>query len=343
MLRTCAIVLFTYVFFRFLFRFISPFLFGWILSILFQPLVDFMEVRWKWKRAYATMFAIFLMLAFCSIVVAGCIYRLISEFTQFYSKLPIYLESLQLIISQITEKLDQAMAILPDSIQSVIVTSNENLLQFITNVITMIVQNSETGAKTFQFVLGIPQAFLVAFLTIFSAYFFSRDKKEIGQFVSRNMPSSWISTGVKLKSNLWSAFVGYMKAQLIIMIYVFFICYIGMAIFRSPYAFLLAVSTSVIDALPIFGSGFILWPAALVQFLLGNPGLALGYLAIYACVQFMRQILQPKVLGQQIGLHPLVTLAAMFIGLKIFGVMGMILGPILAVLMIQAEKALYED
>ena len=140
------------------------------------------------------------------------------------------------------------------------------------------------------------------------------------------------------KEHLKYSILGYVKTQCILMFYTFTICIIGLFLLRSPYALLLSVIISLIDALPFFGSGFILWPGAVIYLIMGSSSIAIGYLIIYHCVNFMRQVMQPKILGTQIGLHPLLILISMYIGLKCIGFLGMIIGPILAVLL----KAIYQ-
>ena len=131
--------------------------------------------------------------------------------------------------------------------------------------------------------------------------------------------------------------LGYLKTQLILMGFVFIVTLIGMLVLHSPHPLLLSILIAIIDALPFFGSGFILWPGAIYFFTRGNTFLAIGYLALYGIIQITRQILQPKILGPQIGLHPLLTLFSMYFGFKCIGVFGLILGPIVAVVL----KALF--
>ena len=106
-----------------------------------------------------------------------------------------------------------------------------------------------------------------------------------------------------------------------------------MLILRSPHPLLLSAVTAVIDALPFFGSGFILWPGAVFHLIMGQSFLALGYLVIYGIIQVVRQILQPRILGAQIGLHPLLTLFSMYFGFQCIGVWGLLLGPVIAVIL----------
>ena len=137
------------------------------------------------------------------------------------------------------------------------------------------------------------------------------------------------TTKTELKASVW----GYIKTQIILMGFTFAITLIALLVMHSPYPLLLSIVIALIDSLPFFGSGFILWPGAVIHLLTGNTFLAIGYMALYGIIQVMRQILQPKILGTQIGLHPLLTLFSMYFGFKCIGVIGLIIGPIIAVIL----------
>jgi sporulation integral membrane protein YtvI len=127
---------------------------------------------------------------------------------------------------------------------------------------------------------------------------------------------------------MFSALFGYIRAQLILMSMTFIELNIGLAIAGVKHSILVAAIISLIDALPILGSGSILIPWSAFSFLMGNFELGVALLVIYVVVLVVRQFVEPKVLGQQIGLHPLITLVAMYSGLKLFGFAGLIIGPV---------------
>ena len=179
---------------------------------------------------------------------------------------------------------------------------------------------------------------MIIIVALISAYFFTKDKTLISAFTHKHFHTLFEGQLKEAKEQLKYSILGYVKTQCILMFYTFVICIIGLLLLRSPYALLLSVIISFIDALPFFGSGFILWPGAVIYMIIGKPSVAVGYIIIYLCVNFMRQIMQPKILGTQIGLHPLLILISMYIGLKCIGFLGMIIGPILAVLL----KAVYQ-
>jgi len=114
---------------------------------------------------------------------------------------------------------------------------------------------------------------------------------------------------------------------------------IGLVIIQYPYALFVGLLTAVIDALPIFGSGLVLWPWAALNFIKGNYATGAGLLLIYGVVFITRQSLEPRILGSQIGIHPLLTLMSMYIGLKLFGFIGIILGPAIVIVI----KAVYQS
>ena len=110
------------------------------------------------------------------------------------------------------------------------------------------------------------------------------------------------------------------------------ICFIGLSIINVRYALLIAVIIGIIDALPVFGSGFIIWPWCIYNLIIGNYGMTIGLIILYVVLLITRQFLEPKIIGKQIGIHPLVTLMSIYIGIKIFGVFGFIIGPCIIII-----------
>ncbi|HHU73590.1 MAG TPA: AI-2E family transporter, partial [Clostridiales bacterium] len=115
-------------------------------------------------------------------------------------------------------------------------------------------------------------------------------------------------------------------AQFKIMLVLTIVMFVGFEILRVDYSFLLALGIAFLDFLPVFGTGAILWPWAVVSMISGNYFMAVGLIVIYLICQILKQVLQPKMVGDSIGISPLATLIFMFIGYKFYGVLGMILG-----------------
>lgn len=332
-------IVFTYFFFHFIFRFISPFVIGWLLSLLFYPVAVFLHKKCHFPFWLGSLFAIVLFLGFLCSVVTAIILKLNAEASLFYQSLPNYFETIQAALSSIALKIEETVDLLPPVLQNHISgSSNFNLV----DIAASLLKNS--NGASFTTVMVIPNMIMILLVGLISSYFFTKDKKEIAAFTAKHLPASFVETFRLVKKDLLSSISGYFKTQLILMTYTFTICLGGLFILQSPYALLLSVITSIIDAIPFFGSGFILWPGALLFIITGKTFMAVGYSIIYLLISLMRQIMQPKILGTQIGLHPLPTLISMYIGLKLLGVMGMIIGPVVAVLLkaidtIKTEKA----
>jgi sporulation integral membrane protein YtvI len=153
------------------------------------------------------------------------------------------------------------------------------------------------------------------------------------------MPEGWRNKIRTMKEDLFAALVGFIKAQSILISVTFIELLIGYSLIGVKYVFSLALITAVVDALPVLGTGTILIPAAAINLIMGNVPKALAFIALYIVILIVRQFLEPKVVAQSLGLHPLVTLISIYVGLQLFGIIGLFLGPIIVVIIKALQKA----
>lgn len=318
----------TYIFLNYIFILVAPFVIGYIISLCLEPLVRLLTNKLNVGRGIGAVLSIFIMI----ICIGGIIY-LIGYNTVAQGR-NLFLEHSDDIIreskvawEQIKDIASNLFFYIPNSIQ-------EGVNAFFVNLNKSLVGLFSQGAKTvgISFAKFVPKFFVYIFLGLFSSFFFIKDK-ELIYTTCRNLAPPIITKNVEsIKSSLSKALLGYVKAQLIIMCFCFGICLIGLLIIGNPYAFLLALLIAMIDVLPMFGSGFILWPVSIVAFFNGDAKTGIGSLIIYGVVQLSRQLLEPKVLGYQIGIHPLITLMSIYAGLMLFGVVGLLVGPMTAII-----------
>lgn len=178
------------------------------------------------------------------------------------------------------------------------------------------------------FATSLPQVLMGVLVTIVATILLMSSRDRILQFAQRQFPDIWVAGALNIRNDLLGALGGYFKAQAKIMTIVFIELLIGFSIIGSQYAVLIALSTALLDALPVFGAGAVLIPSALWGLIFGDYRMGIGCAIMYGCTLVLRQMLEPKMLGQEIGLHPLLTLASMYGGLSIAGVIGLIGGPI---------------
>jgi sporulation integral membrane protein YtvI len=178
----------------------------------------------------------------------------------------------------------------------------------------------------------IPAAFIFITVTLLACYYFTADngalKRSLSVGLARLTPLPLRDRLPPLGRRLKRLGQSYLRACLLLGLTTFLLTFIGLAVLRIPYAFLLAILLAVVDLLPLLGTGIILIPWAALCLLLGQVKLGIGLLILYGVSTLIRQILEPKLIGDGLGLHPLVSLGAMYAGLRLFGVWGMILSPL---------------
>ena len=186
---------------------------------------------------------------------------------------------------------------------------------------------------------SLPELLMFAMFTIIATYFFARDKEAIKGFLSRQLTTASFGKLTSLKDSMLHSLAGFLKSQAILMTLTFVECFIGLSLIGIRYAFVLAILIAVVDILPVLGSGTVLVPWGVVSLLLGHARTGAALLVLYAVITVVRYVVEPRVIGDQLGLHPLVALIAMFVGLKAFGVTGLILGPAIVVTAIAVMDA----
>lgn len=175
-----------------------------------------------------------------------------------------------------------------------------------------------------------PRALITLFVTVLSCFYFGMDYGRIRDGLLGRLGESGRDRAERWIGLISGALVRYGKAYLLIMLMTFVEVFIGLLILGKRYAFILALIIAVVDILPVFGAGTVVLPWAVVSLLMKNMRTGLGLLILYGVITIVRQIAEPKIVGDSLGVHPLVTLFAMFAGLTLFGIPGMLLGPAVA-------------
>ena len=182
---------------------------------------------------------------------------------------------------------------------------------------------------------ALPGGLLFVFTTVLATYFTSAGRPALLRFLARQLPQRWQERLEEVKRRLREALGGWLRAQGLLLLVTFGEVLLGLLVLGARQALLLALLTALVDALPVFGAGTVLVPWAAGCLLAGRPAMALGLLALYGLVSLVRSFLEPKLLGDRMGLPPLAALCAMYVGFRAFGVAGMILSPLALTLLKQ--------
>ncbi|AEY68073.1 sporulation integral membrane protein YtvI [Clostridium sp. BNL1100] len=310
-----------YLSISYLLPFFAPFVIALIVSYINEPVIKLLQ-RFNISRKAAAAISLLFTMSVLGFGLTVGIIKIYNELIVLQDNLTAYSSDISVKINGLIDKATIFYNGLPDQVTS---TITKNLVSFSEKIGFMITSVIQYVINT---VSSIPRLTVFVIVTILGTYFISSDRKSISSFFYRQLPFSWRKNIASLKKDTFKALLGYFKAILILMGFTFIEVSVGLFILNVKYAFLIALVVGLSDAIPIMGTGVVMVPWILWTVISGDMPLALGLSIIYVLGILIRQIMEPKIVGSQIGLHPLVTLLAMYIGLKFFGIIGMFVGPI---------------
>ena len=312
--------------------FYMPFLIAFVISLAIEPLIRFFMRNLKLKRRTSSIIVFIIALSLIIGLLSWGIVSLISESYNLLNGLNGYISNLSGQMQNLMNRIDLTKLNLPNEIITSIQDSAFDLLNSITewakNLLTTILS----------VITSIPTVIIYIVITILSLYFICSDKIYMLDLLEHHLPKTWVKKLTKFIKKISSSLGAYLKAQVILILVSFFICLVGLTIFQIvglnvPFPLLAALGIAFVDALPIFGSASAMIPWATISALNGDITLAICILVLLAIMAFTRQIMEPKIVSGQIGIHPIFTLIAMYTGFRIIGVLGLLLGPIVLIIL----------
>ncbi len=318
-----------------------PFVVGWIIAMIASPLVGFFEKKVKIKRKAGSAFVIITVIGL--VIFAGYFVcaKLMEQVIEFAGELPDMWEGTQQEFAQIGERLEAASKYLPDEIEVAIVKITSNIGEYLGELFGRL--GSPAIETLSRFTMNLPSILIGIIMCLLSAYFFVADKDYLSNLLHKVMTQSMLDQINLVKRGLVRAVGGYFKAQLKIEFWMYLLLVLGFTILRVKYAFLIAIGVAFLDLLPFFGTGTVLIPWAIIKFLNGEYTMVIGLLIIWGVGQLARQLIQPRIVGDSVGLEPIPTLFLLFIGYKSAGVVGMIIAvPIGIIVLTMYEEGVFD-
>ncbi len=317
--------------------FFMPFVIGWFIAYLAYPLVGWLESRVKIKKKLGSALIIILVIA----IVVGLGYlgivKLAREIQMALNNAPDLYQDLEAGFREIGERFQGVYRMLPENIQNGWNSLIQNMDERVGGVIAGI--GNPAVEATGNVVKRIPGILVSVIVALVSAYFFTAQREEIIQWSKKVAPKAIEARMSMVMYNLKYAVGGYFKAQFKIMAVVGLILLCGFLILGVDYAFLLAILIAFLDFLPFFGTGTALIPWAVYKFFVMDIKIAIALLIIYGITQLVRQIIQPKLVGDSIGLSPLLTLILLYVGYRVGSLLGMILAVPIGMIILNLYKA----
>ena len=331
-----ATVIFVYVAYRAVII-LMPFVIGWILALIASPLVNFLNRRVKIKLPFASAIIVVLTIA---IVVVGLYFgitALVSQLSSFVTFIPTALAGIETGFSYIGESYAGVVEMLPEGIRESfsagMVGLQESAGEWIANL------GQPTLEAAGNFAQNIPHVIVSTFVALLASYFLIVYREEVTKLFARVAPESIKTRMVLVNENFKKAIGGYFKAQLWIMAVVFVILCIGFFIGGVRYLILIAFLVALLDMLPILGTGTVLIPWTLYQLLIGDIRMAIILGVTYILTNVAHYLLQPKLISDEMGIHPLFALFLMYIGFYFGNFITMILAVPAGMIVLNVYKA----
>jgi len=323
-LKIVLIILAIFIFTR-LWKFIVPFIIAYFFASIIEPIVKFIENKLRIPRKIGTVFSILLVLGVIGSIIGFLISRFIKEIKAVYMNLEINMDTITEFFNRIIDKVNDIFIQLPDQITDLI---SQGLQDIAKNLQSVLGQFVNWVQASIQAAMYLPQILIFIIVTLLATYFMSSDKNTIIKFLDVHIPTDWLDKTKSITKNVFTALFGWLRAQLILTTVTFSELLVGFLIIGIDNAFLLALIISLVDVLPVLGAGTVLIPWSIINLIMGNAKLGLSTALLYVIILFVRQLIEPKVVGKQIGVHPLFTLAGMYIGLRLWKIPGMFIGPL---------------
>lgn len=317
-----------------LFPYVAPFVIAACIAAAIEPavrLLSRMFPRVSFRRTIAAAFCTILVLAILLFVTLALSSRIFSELTSVAATMPrLVSDSVSKSLTWLNGRLT-GLELLDDATRSYIQESLVSFGRTLTSSATTIAYQLGRGVWNTATVT-VPQILLFITLTFMGTFYFSADRERIQGFLSALAPVYVKRNGVMIKANLLKGLVSQIRAGLILLVVTFAELTIGFSLVGMDYVLLTALVISVLDALPILGTGLFLLPMSIYGLFTGNFRMGVGLILLYLIIGIVRQTIEPRIVGRNMGLHPLATMMAMYASYKAIGLGGMILGPIILLL-----------
>lgn len=321
---------------RFL-QFFMPFVIGWIIAMIANPLVRMLERRLKVARKHTSMVIIIGVLAVIIVAIYFLGVKIGEETRSFLEQAPEMYSEFREEFQDAGKNLESIISELPQNIQESLEEAQKDIGDITGQAVGKISQFTVDKAGTFA--RNIPGILISIIFSVLSAYFFIADRDRILEFGRNHTPQIIQEKWRMMAESFKMVFGGYFKAQFKIMAVIGVILFIGMLILKVRFAILVAILVAFLDMLPFLGTGTVLIPWAVFKLLSGDIRYAVGLVILYLVTQLVRRIIEPKLVGDSIGMNPLATLIFMYIGYRVGGVLGMILAVPIGAIVLNFYKA----
>ena len=333
-----------FLFFKYLFGYTVPFLIAWCVASIIYPWANKLSAKIKLSRKICSFLLVFLLLILILSLIFIVVNRLFYEMQNLLQYLTDNGEAIALQFKHLFDSIFSIGQKLPiiNKLQDaeLVKKITENINLFIEGVWKKLIGVLSSAVPDFAagVVMALPNIALVSLVTVIACFYFAVDIDVVNERVSSVLPRSMGRFLETLKGKVVFGLKRYFKAYLILFLITFAELFVGFLILGVDYSFVLAILIAFVDFLPVFGTPAVLIPWAVVLLFMKEYFVAIGMLVLTSIIMVVRQVIEPKILGSNFGVHPLVTLITIYVGFKLFGIFGMIFLPIVVLILFSKGK-----
>jgi len=310
---------------------VMPFIIGFVIAALLSPLVKLLTRRYRMKRRPTAVFILILFYTTVGMLASVLAVQLTLKLGELSTRLPeIYKNSIEPSISGVIGAINDLIARFSNvfdrnfagTVSALLDSAKSSLGVAVSDISVMLLTKLSAFAAT------IP-AFLIGLVfSVISSFFFICDFDKLIAYIKNRLPERTVGLIADIGERIRVIGTKYVRSYVLIMLITFAELLVGLMLIGTKNAFAWAAVIALLDFLPVIGSGAVMVPWAAVQLIIGNTVHGVGLLLVLLMITVVRNIVEPKIVGSQVGLHPLAALVSMFVGTKLFGFIGLILFPI---------------
>jgi sporulation integral membrane protein YtvI len=310
-----------------------PFVIGAIIAIIFRKPIDYIQKKTHIARPFVSLgilIIFYTVLGYLASLMGYKIFNFIIDL--FYSLPDMYENVIRPALEKVVLNLMERFPNIQSYLQSFTDNINSSIFSFLSNA-----SSSVVGSVT-RIAAQLPTLLIKLIFTIVSSFFFTIDYNKLSRFIIIQFKGERRDMILNIKDNVIGSLGKFIRAYSTIISITFIELSIGFWILGIPNPFLFGLLVAIVDVMPILGTGAVLIPWAIIALIIGNNKLGIGMLLLYVIITAVRQTIEPKIVGQQIGLHPIVTLILMYVGAQLMGILGLMILPIIATILVKMNN-----
>jgi sporulation integral membrane protein YtvI len=302
-----------------------PFIIAILFAALMEPLMRLIQCRVRMPRGFAVLITMFVLFGGIGVIFSIIILKLVAELIQLSVSLPGLTAEIKLYYQFFIERITAFYITLPTGVTS---SLEQNISVLTSNLQGLITRSANT---IISFISLVPGTLTIMIVSLMATYFLARDRKLLVGALLRYIPAPWGEKTVAILKEISAAFVGYLRAQAVLVTITILLSVTGLYLIRADYALTMGLLIGVFDLIPVLGPATIYVPWIIWSFFTGATAFGVKLTILYGLVLVVRQVMEAKIISANLGLHPLETLLAMYAGLKLGGITGLIFGPIILI------------